>query len=204
MHSKTKTIVGILIFIVFLGLAYYAYNHLKDSNLPENITAPSEEKNQPDAEQQTETSDTDAENKLRAFDFTVYDGDGNAVNLSDFSDKPIIVNFWASWCGFCVQEMPDFEEKYQEYGEEIYFLMVDCVDGQRETQEKGGDFISDNGFTFPVYYDLDQSATKAYEAYSLPTSVFIDKDGYIIAYQPGMLTSEMLQKGIDFILTQEE
>jgi hypothetical protein len=56
------------------------------------------------------------------------------------------------------------------------------------------------GFTFPVYFDTDGDASYTYQAYSLPTSVFIDADGYIVAYQPGLLTPDMMQKGIELIL----
>lgn len=138
--------------------------------------------------------------KYKAFDFTVYNQEGEQVKLSDFFGKPIIINFWATWCPYCVQEMPLFEEYYNKYKDDIHFLMVDSVDGQRETREKAEKYIKDNGYTFPVYYDLDLDATITYEAYSLPTSIFIDKDGYLTAYHPGMLTEDLLQKGIDLIL----
>lgn len=148
--------------------------------------------------EETEASDKE---KLAAYDFTVYDTDRNPVKLSDFFGKPIIINFWATWCPHCVDEMPLFEEKFKEYGEDIQFLMIDSVDGVRETEEKGEQFIADNGFTFPVYYDTDGDAATVYAVYSLPTSVFIDKDGEVIAYQPGKLTEEMLKMGIDLIYT---
>lgn len=138
--------------------------------------------------------------KFKAFDFTVYNAEGEQVKLSDFFGKPIIINFWATWCPYCVEEMPLFEEYFNQYKDDIHFLMVDSVDGQRETLEKGKKFIEESGYTFPVYYDLDFDASTTYQTYSLPTSIFIDKDGHLIAYHPGMLTEELLQKGIDLII----
>jgi thiol-disulfide isomerase/thioredoxin len=225
MNSKTKTILSLIIFVLFLAGAYFVYNGFVNKSQPDtgntqppdtvqqNSGAQPDENNgsdaQPDenngsgAEGVTEDETEQSEEKLKALDFTVYDKEGNKVNLSDFYGKPIIINFWATWCPYCVEEMPLFEEKYKEYGEEINFLMVDAVDGNRETKEKGEKFIEDSGFTFPVYFDTDEDASYTYQAYSLPTTVFIDADGYIIAYQPGMLTPDMMQKGIDLILGTE-
>lgn len=167
----------------------------KDENSGEGTKDTEGEENKGTADAAGEKSQ-----ELVAFDFTVYDTDGNAVKLSDFFGKPVIINFWATWCPYCIEEMPVFEEKYKTYGDDIHFLMIDSVDGQRETIEKGEKFINEKGYTFPVYFDSDFEASYAYQAYSLPTTVFIDKDGYIVAYHPGMLTESLLQKGIDLIL----
>ncbi|HEY8499641.1 MAG TPA: TlpA disulfide reductase family protein [Clostridia bacterium] len=212
MNSKTKTILFLVIFLLFLGGAYFLYTGLLNKNQPDTIITPPQDTAQQNGDAQPDenggngiTNDSadeaeQPEEKLKAFDFTVYDREGSKVNLSDFYGKPIIINFWATWCPYCVEEMPLFEEKYKEYGDKVNFLMIDAADGQTETKEKGEKFIEDGGFTFPVYFDTDGDASYTYQAYSLPTSVFIDADGHIIAYQPGMLTPEMLQKGIDLIL----
>ena len=88
-----------------------------------------------------------------APDFTVYDFQGNEVSLSDFRGKPVVLNFWASWCGPCKREMPDFESIYQELGEDVEFMMVNVTDGSRETRDSAAEFIAGEGYTFPVYYD---------------------------------------------------
>lgn len=234
MNKKVKTLIGILIFILFIGGASIAYRNLGRINLPENsilptvkVTPPigtsaeaipkgnqeqgdgiSPSGSKPDesgaGSENGEPAGTYEEEKLAAPEFTVYDADGNAFGLSDFTGKPIIINFWATWCPYCVEEMPDYEESYKKYGDEINFIMIDCVDGQRETMEKAEQFIKNNDFTFPVYYDTDQTTVATYGAYSLPTSVFIDRDGYVIAYHPGMLTGDMLQMGIDLIYDETE
>jgi len=164
---------------------------------------PGQDAQSPAENKKPQESDEAGENeaeKLKAFDFTVYNVEGQQVKLSDFFGKPIIINFWATWCPYCVTEMPLFEESFRKYKDDIHFLMVQSIDGERETREKGEKFINDNGYTFPVYFDLDYDASYTYQAYALPTTVFIDKDGYLKAYHPGMLTGELLQKGIDLIL----
>ena len=134
-----------------------------------------------------------------APDFTVYDREGNPHKLSDFFGKPIVLNFWASWCGPCKMEMPDFQEKYLELGEEVQFLMVNLTDGQRETVDVASAFIDSQGYTFPVFYDTTTEAAYTYGVYSIPTSYFIDAQGQPIAHAQGAIDGATLQRGIDMI-----
>lgn len=137
-----------------------------------------------------------------APDLTVYDAQGNAYALSDFRGKPVILNFWATWCGYCKKEMPDFDAKYQEYGDEIHFLMINVTDGVQETVEKASDYIAQQGFGFPVYYDTDQSAAMNYNLSGLPVTYLLDAEGNLVAWQQGMLSAQTLQKGIDMLLAE--
>ena len=109
------------------------------------------------------------------------------------------MNFWASWCGPCKSEMPDFNEAYAELGEDIHFLMVNMTDGSRETLETARSYVEEQGFSFPVYYDTDYSAAVAYSVYSLPSTYFIDADGNAVARAAGAIDRETLQQGIDMI-----
>ena len=135
-----------------------------------------------------------------AADFTVYDIDGNACKLSDFQGKPVILNFWASWCGYCKEEMPEFEKAYGTYGEEIHFMMVDIIDGSQETWDSGAEFIEKQGYTFPVYFDADLDAAMQYRVYGLPVTYFIDAAGNLVTYVSGAVSAERLQRGIDLLL----
>ena len=140
------------------------------------------------------------EAKREAPDFTAYDLEGNAHKLSGFRGKPVILNFWATWCGYCKMEMPDFEEKYRQYGDDIHFIMLNVTDGSQETVETASAFVAEQGYTFPVYYDTDLAAASAYNTSGLPVTYFIDAEGNFVAWQQGMMTEETLQIGIDMLL----
>lgn len=147
------------------------------------------------------TSDTSEGNtSFSAPDFTVYDRDGNIVHLSDFFGKPVILNFWASWCGPCKMEMPDFEEIYKEYGETIHFVMVNLTDGSRETMDTATTFLDNSGYTFPVYYDKDSDAAYTYQVYGIPVTYFINAEGHLIAQGSSALDAETIKRGIEMIL----
>ena len=151
------------------------------------------------ATQPVEAGETEPAKQL-APDFTVYDLEGNAYKLSDFRGKPVILNFWATWCGYCKMEMPDFNEKYQKYGEEIHFLMVNVTDGAQETVETASAFVAEEGYSFPVYYDTTLEAASSYPTSGLPVTFIIDEEGAVVAWQQGMMSAENLQKGIDMVL----
>ena len=135
-----------------------------------------------------------------APDFTVYDLEGNAHKLSDFWGKPVLLNFWASWCGPCQMEMPDFQKFYESHGDKVNFVIVNLTDGQQETVETASAFIAEKGYTFPVYYDTDIDAAAKYGVSAVPVSYFIDAEGYFTAWAQGALSADMLQQGMDLLL----
>ena len=199
---KNKTlIILIIVFVVVIAGAYILYGRLSAEveteqlavqQTPEVTPAPSENG---DTESEAQTGSE----KVFAPDFTVYDADGNPLTLSSLRGKPVIVNFWASWCSPCKGEMPDFEKAYKAYGGDIQFLIVNMTDGDRETVDTAKAYIDSVGYSFPVYYDTALSAAYAYGVYSIPATYFINAEGYCIAYANSMLDLETLERGISMI-----
>jgi len=140
----------------------------------------------------------ESEQDFSAPDFTVLDYDGNEVKLSDFKGKPVVINFWATWCYYCKEEMPDFNEAFKKYPD-VEFLMINATDGYQETVESAKKYIEDEGFDFNIYFDTEIEAVNAYYVNGYPSTFFIDKDGNLVTYANGMLDYESLEKGIELI-----
>ena len=138
--------------------------------------------------------------KQTAPDFTVYDLEGDPHKLSDFRGKPVILNFWASWCGPCISEMPAFQECYETYGNEIHFLMVNLTDGAQETVETASQYIEEHGYSFPVYYDTAMEGAYSYGVSAVPVSYFLDAQGNFVTWAQGALSAELLQQGVNILL----
>jgi thiol-disulfide isomerase/thioredoxin len=200
MNKKTKTFLYIVLFAIVIAAAVPLYNNLSGkykpkSQLPQNSAAGTSPES---------TSGKETEPK-KALDFVVYDINGKEVRLSDFEGTPVVLNFWASWCPPCKGEMPYFNKVSEEYPEDkLKFLMVDMVDGQRETVETGKKYVEDNKFTFTVLYDTKQDAAITYGVRSIPSTLFISKDGFVEAGVEGALDEETLRHGIDMIVPAEK
>lgn len=176
--SKKGLMIAIIVLAAIIIIAAIAYNVLASSTSPKAA----------------EDSD------IAVYDFTMQSRDGADVNLSDFAGKPVILNFWASTCGPCRNEMPEFQKAYEQYGNELSFVMVNIPDFNGETREKALSFLEKNGYTFPVYFDAHHEGEAMYGVNSIPRTYFIDKDGNVVLYAPGGIDGTTLLKGIEDLL----
>ena len=175
--KNKKLIILLITFVVIVAVAVVGYNYLSENYEPETVTPPEDER----------------EDLVKVIDFTMQNRNGETVNLSDFSGKPIVMNFWATWCGPCKSELPAFENMYQEYGDKVNFLMVNMTDGYSETVEKCNDYIKEQRYTFPVYCDTNQDAAYKYGVNSIPMTFFIDEELNVMGYYPGAMTQNTLK-----------
>ena len=131
-------------------------------------------------------------------DFYVYDADGNKISFFEYHGKPVIINRWATWCGPSVRELPDFDKLYKEYGDEIKFFMVN-TEGSEE-QVNVLEFAKENGYAFPVYFDLDHSVSRLFSTGYIPVTVAIKADGTVIYFDSGSLPESSIKSLIDQLL----
>lgn len=183
MNKTVKnTIIGLVIAAVGVGF-FFIYSNFGGSD----------SKTVPTGEKKTEANGT-------AADFKVYDQQGNKVSLSDFKGKPVVLNFAASWCHFCVEEMPEFQKAYDKYKDQVSFLIVDAIGTRGETPEDFDKMVKEGGYTFTYYYDKDQSALEAYGVTSFPQTYYINREGKVANRNYGAIDYNTLEKQINSIL----
>ena len=207
--NKKGLLITLVIFLVVLGVAGVLYPKLSAGMQNQQLatvptTEPTEavtEATQPEKQEETqpETTEPTEPQIVAAPDFTVLDWDGNEVKFSDYLGKPIVLNFWAHWCGPCQMEMPEFNAAYERLGGEVTFLMVH----EGAAVDDGKDKVTEGGYTFPVVFDVDSSAGNLYGITAFPTTFFIDADGHLQAYYMGAMDANLLQQGIDLIYKAE-
>lgn len=106
--------------------------------------------------------------------------DGDHVQLSDYRGKKVLLNFWATWCGPCRQEMPAMQDFYEEFGDDIEILAVNVTSSEKSIDDVQ-DFIDEFEFTYQTLLDTDMDVSNIYMAVGLPTTYFIGTDGIIQA-----------------------
>lgn len=175
----------------------------KEDTIIENDTKTEEDADTKEANQSP--SKESEETKIKAFDFTLMDQYGIEHTLSDYKGKVVFLNFWATWCPPCREEMPHIEELYQEYNlnqDDVIFLGVanpkseEYPNSQDGTKEEITTFLEENGYTFPTVFDESGKLLEAYYISAFPTTFMIDQDGNVAGYVPGMMTKEMMKSVI--------
>jgi peroxiredoxin len=118
--------------------------------------------------------------KTVAMDFRLNHLDGTTASLQDFSGKVVLLNFWATWCLPCIQEMPDMEKLWQQYKDAgLVVLGVSNDDaGKRKRVET---FINKVNLSFPILLDPDSTISELYNVSAIPVSYLIDRNGVLLA-----------------------
>ncbi|MBE3562281.1 MAG: TlpA family protein disulfide reductase [Hydrogenibacillus schlegelii] len=167
-----RTVVSVLALLLLLGVAIYW-------NTREGVRTAREVR---------------AEEGYRAPGFTIeaLDGGGVLDVGALIGQKPIFINFWESWCPPCRAEMPYLQKAYEEYGQDVVFVMINPMTSDTLANAKA--FLAEERYTFPVYLDdKDGSVTRLYRVGAFPTSFFIDRNGVIIARHMGAMSEEVVE-----------
>jgi peroxiredoxin len=178
--------IGLILIAITLGYIYLASDN-KESNINENNI----NKNQ--NESNNNKADI-VEIGKPAPDFTLTDINDDDVTLSDFKGKKVLLNFWATWCPYCVKEMPDLNKLYKENEENLVVIGVDVG----EDVEIVNKFLKENNVDYPIILDTNGRVALKYNAHiSLPTSYIIDEEGVVKASQIGMMSYEQMKSLIN-------
>ena len=132
-----------------------------------------------------------------APDFELTSASGETLRLSDLRGRPVLLNFWASWCPPCREEMPAFEQAYRQYQDDGFVILAVNA-AYSDSPAKALAFSESLDLTFPIVFDYDGSVAGLYRTHSLPSSFFIDAGGVIqdvvIGGMPAALIEVRLQE----------
>lgn len=125
-----------------------------------------------------------------APDFSLQFADGSQNKLSDWQGKPVILNFWATWCPPCREEMPSFVAAYNRHAEEVVIVGVNA----EESADEAAAFVNSHDMPFPVVLDARGDIQRLYNVRGLPTTIFIDRTGHVAGVWTGLLPQPQLEQ----------
>ena len=120
---------------------------------------------------------------------------GQQVKINELRGYPIMINFWASWCGPCVAEMPLIQDRYDQYGSRLVILAINADEPRSDVL----DFVNDNGLTFSILLDPNGSVQSLYHIRAYPTSFFVDAEGILQAEHIGTLSATQIDQYLGMI-----
>lgn len=135
-----------------------------------------------------------------APEVTFVDFEGNTHNLSDFRGKAVVLDYWAAWCPFCIEEMPELQKAQDKYRDELVMVGVHRTD--TEKAETGLVFARDRGVSYLLVKDGDGGLYRAVGGVGMPVAVFIDKDGIVTEIKSGPKTAEEIEEKVSKLLSK--
>jgi peroxiredoxin len=130
-----------------------------------------------------------------APDFTLVDLDGNQISLGDFAGQPVVINFWATWCPPCQDEMPLLAGAYEREGGQVVFLAISIDEPERTVRR----FVENNDIPFVVLLDEGGKVASEYQVNSIPVTFFVNRDGQVVMRYLGQIPTHRLEDGLSRI-----
>ncbi|AFS77170.1 alkyl hydroperoxide reductase/ thiol specific antioxidant/ mal allergen [Gottschalkia acidurici 9a] len=190
MSRKILIILSLTLISLVLVVGCSKKESSSDKNSDKNVSTENEindKSNNLSSENDSNENSNDIVVGEAAPNFTLKDLDGNDVSLKDYRDKIVLINFWATTCGYCREEMP-YLQKISSENEDLVVLSVDVME-DKPTVNK---FIKENGYTFPVLLDEDGKVASTYLVSGFPTAYFIDKDGTLLGRKVGFMDYDQM------------
>ena len=146
-------VIGLIILISLSVVASVKFDNVPGQTVEETYVWDTDEQMN---EHDTNIEASTQEEKKDIYDFTVETANGDMVSRSDITGKPMVIHFWASWCGYCEYELPALQAMYEKYGDAVEFMVVCITDGEYETVESAKKYLSEKNYTFPVYVKINR------------------------------------------------
>ncbi len=176
MKKNKLIIIVITVVLVVIGMSYFYQKN----------------KEQYSSNQEVETS--------MMIDVPFIDVSGQEVMLSDFTGKPIFLNFWSTTCYYCMKSLDFYQEFYDDNMDMYNLIMLVSVNSEKESIESVVKMIEEKGYTFPVYFDTTYQASITYNVTALPTLWLINDIGEIIARGVGEMNASKMQQAVDLLI----
>lgn len=187
-----KKILVLLFLLTFLAVGCQANDDNNVNGVNETNNSNKQQESQVTDKNKSENGDNESQGKKdMAPDFELQSLDGTKIKLSDLKGKNVIINFWATWCGYCVSEMPDLQKLQDTYKDEELLVLAVNVGESKEVVQK---FKEDNKLNLTVLLDEDSSIANLYGLRSFPSTLTVNKEGEIVTGYVGMLTYEKMEK----------
>jgi len=147
----------------------------------------------PFADPETTESSGASEEPLAPPDFRLASLDGGLIGPSDFAGEVVLIEFWATWCGPCRLQARFFEELHTELnGKGVHFLAIDAGEDEAKVRE----FVNETPFPYPVLLDPEDTLSRRYNIYGLPTVMIVDRQGKISYFETGLSDTHTLRKAL--------
>lgn len=187
--SGRNIFIGVVVILLVAG-AFIMNADKKSASPPQ--TAEPEESNMTEMNEPVEQTMNDAQLQegSTAKDFELKTLRGDSLQLSENNGKPTLINFWASWCPPCKEEMPHLQQAYETYGNKVNFFMVDLLFNDHLDNVKT--YIDSNEFTFPVLLDETGDVLMDYQVVVIPTTFIVDENGVITHKVMGPMTMDRI------------
>ena len=181
---RKPLLIGLIVVVLFVTLAGIFLGYSRKTPAPSS--SPNDE---PSVVLQPTAVWTPAPGALRrsiglkagdiAPDFALFDLEGNIIRLYDLKGHIVFINFWATWCPYCRDEMASMERMFQDYKEKGFIILAVDIGGHGETIEKIEKFVEENSLTFSILLDLDGETSRIYKISAVPSTYIIDEEGII-------------------------
>ncbi len=180
---------------------------LSSCSSPKERTTPLQDKAGQESELNQEQNDAGVFVGDKAHDFIFLDKEGNEIRLSDLKGKAIFLQFWTTWCRFCVHQMPNLQEIYETYSkrDDVVLLLINVLSAEKgKDKDAVNQFLEENGYDLPVVFDIDGEVAAQYKVRGFPTTYMLDANGNIVDFTTEAIEKEEIIEMIENAIQSSE